>query len=396
MSGATATVDLGAIARNTRAVRAVTPAAVMAVVKADAFGHGAVDVASTALAAGASWLGVTSIEEALALRDAGIDAPILSWLNRIDAPWADAVAQRIDVAVASLEQLEAVAAAAARAHRTARVHLHVDTGMAREGAPMATWDSLCSAAARLEHAGAVAVVGLMGHLPCADDPAHQANARSVEQFALAGVIARAYVRNAPMRHLAASAAVLGGAADDSPHRESATRVPHGDIVRIGAALVGIDSQGTGHVEAAMSVGAPVISVRHVDAGTPVGYGHSHVMSSDTHLALIAMGYADGIPAAAAGKAHVFLAGRPAPIVGRVSMDSIVVDAGTTPPRVGDWATIFGPGRLGEPTAADWARWSGTLAHDIVTGLGARVARVTLPADDVSLGGARREHAAARS
>ncbi len=384
MSGAVATIDLDAVARNTRAMRAMSPSAVMAVVKADAFGHGAIDVARAALGAGATWLGVTSVDEGLELREAGIDAPVLSWLNGPDAPWADALAAGIEVAVSSARQVEAVAAAAINKGIPARVHLNADTGMAREGAPASQWDTLCTTVAELGRSGAVRLTGIMGHLPCADQQGHPATATSVRQFESACAVAAAHVpdaspRNhthasrggrgvAPLRHLAASAAVLGRAP-----------IPVYDLVRIGAALVGIDSFGTGLVEQAMTLRAPVIAVNKAVAGTPVGYGHTEAVATDTHLALLPVGYADGIPVAASGRAWVWLAGRAARIVGRVSMDSIVVDAGPVAPPLGELATVFGSGALGEPTVADWAGWSGTLPHEILTGIGPRVRRVTLPA-----------------
>ncbi|MFB9314090.1 alanine racemase [Nocardioides plantarum] len=177
-AGARLEVDLGAVANNTRLLSACTPGALMAVVKADGFGHGAVGVARTALAHGASWLGVTSIDEALALRAAGLRAPVLSWLNTVDADFVAAVGAGVDVAVPSLAHLEAVT----RAGIGARVHLHLDTGMARDGAAPHEWPALCRAARRAERSGVLRVVGVMGHLGCSDVPDDPANAAGRTAF----------------------------------------------------------------------------------------------------------------------------------------------------------------------------------------------------------------------
>lgn len=376
MSAATAIVDLGAITRNIATIRSMTPAAVMAVVKADAFGHGAVQVARAALGAGASQLGVTSLDEALALREAGIAAPILSWLNGIDAAWDDALRAGIEVAVSSLSQLEGLARTARRAGVLARLHLHADTGMAREGAALHEWPALCARAAQLSREHVITVRGVMGHLPCADAPCASGPMAGVREFETADRIARAAGLCGYARHLAASGAILSApmAIDNAPIRHPLLS-SHYDIVRIGAAMVGIDSHGTGLVEGAMSLSAPVLSVRWADAGTSVGYGHTETLAAGTYLALLPVGYADGVPRSSAGAARVSLGGRVARVVGRVSMDSIVIDAGPTkPPHPGDLATVFGPGHGGEPTVADWASWSGTVPHEIVTGLGPRVQR----------------------
>lgn len=387
MSGAVATVDLGAIARNIVTIRSITPSTVMAVVKADAFGHGAAEVARAALAAGASQLGVTSLEEAHALRSAGIAAPILSWLNGTDAAWGAALRDGIDVAVSSITQLEGLAASARATGGRAHVHLHADTGMAREGAPAQEWARLCARAAKLEREGALAVCGVMGHLACADDPHEAASAAAVEQFDWADRVARAAGLGGYVRHLAASSAVLAVRARSRvlAGRCSSGLTPHYDMVRIGAAMVGIDSHATGMLEGAMSLQAPVLSVRWAEEGTGVGYDHTEHLARGSYLALVPVGYADGVPRSSAGTASVWVGGRRAPIVGRVSMDSVVVDVGPTcPPRPGELATVFGPGAAGEPTVDEWARWAGTIPHEIVTGLGPRVSRrwVNPPREDL--------------
>jgi alanine racemase len=355
-------VDLSAVAANTRTLAARATGDLMAVVKADGFGHGAADVARTALAHGATSLGVTSLAEAWPLRDAGLEAPVLSWLNPVDADFATAVARRIDLAVPDLEHLAAVVAAPGRA----RVHLHLDTGMARDGAAPAEWPRLCRAARLAERRGLVEVVGVMGHLGCADDPADPCNARGRTRFAWGLEVARTCGLRPVHRHLAATAATL------------TDPLSHHTMSRVGAGLVGIDPSGTTRLRPALTLSAPLVSVRRVRAGTPVGYGHTSTTSTSTHLGLVPLGYADGLPRAASGRASLWSAGRRVPVVGRISMDQTVVDLGTTGAEVGDRVLVFGHGDAGEPSVAEWAAWSDTLPHEIVTGIGARVPRRTRP------------------
>jgi len=354
--GARLSVDLEAIAANVRLLAARTPR-LMAVVKADGFGHGAAALASTAVANGATSLGVTSIDEALALRAAGLTAPILSWLNPVDADFESAVRAGVELAVPSLETLASVAAVGG-----ARVHLHLDCGLARDGVPPALWAQLCLAARRAERQGRLRVVGVMGHLARADRPGDPSNALGRTRFAWGVEVARTAGLRPAQRHLAATAAAL------------TDPLAHHTMCRVGAGLVGIDPSGTTRLRPAMTLTAPVVSVRGVRAGTGVGYGHTHVTDRATQLALLPLGYADGLPRSASNLAEVWIRGRRCRVVGRISMDQTVVDLGPEPVLPGETATVFGPGDAGEPTAADWARWSGTIEHEIVTGIGARVHR----------------------
>ncbi|MAS56391.1 alanine racemase [Nocardioides sp.] len=356
-------VDLGAVAANTRTFATRTTGAVMAVVKADGFGHGAPAAAATALAHGASWLGVTSIGEGLALRDAGLHAPVLSWLNPVEADYAAAIGRRLDLAVADLDHLEAVS----RAGIGARVHLHLDTGMARDGCAPDAWAALCRAARRLEVQGVLRVVGMMGHLGCADAPDDPANSRGRTVFGWGLGQARAAGLRPPLRHLAATAATLTDPAS------------HHTMSRIGAGLVGIDPSRSTPLAAALTLTAPVVATRRVPTGTSVGYGHTWVAERPTRLALLPLGYADGLPRAASARAEVLLRGRRRRVVGRISMDQAVIDLGDDDAAPGEVAVVFGPGGQGEPLVSEWASWSDTIEHEIVTGIGARVARRTTPA-----------------
>ncbi|MDT9592661.1 alanine racemase [Nocardioides zeae] len=375
------TVDLGAVAANVRllaARAAASGAATAAVVKADGFGLGAADVARTALAHGASRLGVTSIDEALALRAAGLDAPVLSWLNAVDADFGSALDADVELALPSTAHLAAVVRAwRARARRApALVHLHLDTGLARDGAAPEEWAALCLAARRAERDGTVRAVGVMGHLPDADAgplaaPGADPNAAGRDRFAAGLDEARAGGLRPALRHLAATAATL---------RDPAT---HHTLVRVGAGVVGIDPSETTPLAGPVTLTAPVVTVREVTAGTPVGYGGTWRAPAPTRLALLAVGYADGLPRTASGRAEVLLGGRRVPVVGRISMDQVVVDLGPGDPGLrvapGDVATVMGPPSSAAPTVQEWARWSGLLPHEVLTGLGTRPRRTVLPA-----------------
>jgi len=366
-SGPTLEIDLEAVAANTRLLASRIDGMLMAVVKADGFGHGAVALASTALTHGATCLGVTSVAEALELRRAGVIAPALSWLNPLGADFGAAVRHRVDLAVPTIDHLLAVAAAAAAVGRPAAVHLHADTGLGRDGAAPAEWAELCRRAAVEESRGLVHVVGLMGHLACASTPDHPANLEGRQAFDRFTLAARAAGLRPSVLHLAATAAIL------------TDPLSHHDLCRAGAGLVGIDPSGTTALRPAMTLTAPVVSVREVPAGTGIGYGHTFVTDRPTRLALLPLGYADGMPRTASGRAQVLLAGARCPVVGLVSMDQLVVDVGSVAVAPGDVAVVMGPGDRGEPTAADWARWSDTIPHEIVTGLGRRITRTTIPA-----------------
>ncbi|MFC7788158.1 alanine racemase [Microbacterium sp. MAHUQ-60] len=345
-----------AVAENVRWMRTGGP--VMAVVKADGYGHGALAVACAALAAGAEWLGVTAVSEGARLRDAGVTAPILAWLHPSGIDAELAAAHRIDVAVGSVDEL---AQLIDDARMPVRVHLHLDTGMARGGCPVEDWPTLLRLAHRAREAGRIDVVGVMGHLPDADLADPRAD--------LPWVMRLRHARDTALRagfaplvtHLGATAAAL---------HDSASRF---DLARIGAGLVGIDPAGRSRLAQAGRFTAPVVHSSVVDAGTPIGYGGAHVTERRTRISVIGVGYADGIPRELSPSASVEIAGRRHRIVGRVSMDQIVVDTGDAAFPRGSTATIFGPGGAA-PTVQEWAEWAGTIPHTIVTGIGSRVVR----------------------
>lgn len=360
-TGAELHVDLDAVAHNTAVLASRTDAALMAVVKADGFGHGAAAVARTALAHGASSLGVTSIDEALALRAAGVRAPVLSWLNPVDADVAAARAADVQLAVGGRALLDAVATQAPGS----RVHLQLDTGMARDGASPQEWASLCRAARVWERRGALEVVGVMGHLPCGEDPTSSSSRLGRERFTWGLGTARAAGLRPQVRHLATTAATL------------ADRASHHDLVRVGAGLVGIDPTGAAGLRPALRLTTPLISVRDVVAGTGVGYGHTWTAPRATTLGLLGLGYADGIPRAASSRGEVSVRGRRCQVVGRVSMDMTVVDLGPAlqaGDRIEPGESVTVLGADGAPTPREWAAWADCLEHEILTGIGPRVRR----------------------
>ncbi|WP_219418438.1 alanine racemase [Pseudonocardia nigra] len=369
---AEAVVDLDAIRHNVRVLREGAPGAeLMAVVKADGYGHGAVPVARAALAAGASWLGVCTLEEALDLRAAGITAPLLSWLHLPDEDFTEAVAADVDLSVSSRAHLAAVLAGARRAGRAVRLHLKVDTGLSRSGVQPADWADLLDDAAKAVAEGEAEVVAVWSHLACADTPDHPSLDRQAARLTAAW---RAACERGltPIRHLANAAATM-------------TRPDlHFDLVRPGIAIYGLDPLDRPAAESplrpAMTLRARVALVKRVPAGEGVSYGHEWTTLRETTLALVPLGYADGVPRRLnrEGRMRVLLAGAVRPVVGRVCMDQVVVDCGNDPVREGDVAVLFGPGDHGEPTAQDWADELGTIHYEVVTGVhGNRVTRTTV-------------------
>jgi len=365
---AEAVVDLGAIAHNTALLARRSGTPTMAVVKADGYGHGMVPVAETALAHGATWLGVTSCAEALALRAAGITAPILSWLHGAGDDFGPAIAAGVDLSVSSPLHLRGVAAAARRVGAVAAVHLKVDTGMARGGAFSSDWDQLLADARALAAGGVIQVRGVWSHLACADDPGHPSVPHQIARFEEAVAAARAAGLDPPLRHLANSAATL-----DLPET-------YYDLVRPGLALYGVEpTPGIEHgLRPAMTLRAQAILTKRVPAGTPVSYHHAYATAHASTLVLVPLGYADGAPRRAGDDGQVWINGVRCPIAGIVSMDQFVVDAGDTPVAIGDEVLLFGTGERGEPTVVDWARWAGTNPHEVLTGIGNRVPRGYLP------------------
>jgi len=365
---AEALIDLGAIAHNVGVLRAHAGGAeVMAVVKADGYGHGASQTARAALAAGARELGVATLEEALALRAAGITAPILSWLHLPDEDFGPAIAADVELGVSSPRHLAGVASAARAVGRPAVVSVKIDTGLNRNGVAATEWPALLDALARVQAEGVVEVRGLFSHLACADEPTNPVNDLQAQRLTDALAQARAVGVRPTVVHLANSAAAL-------------TRPDLGfDMVRPGIAVYGltpVPEAGDFGLRPAMTLRARVALIKRVAAGEGASYSHLWTAPRDTTVALLPIGYADGVPRVLTNRLDVWLGGQRRPVVGRICMDQVVVDCGPDGGGVaeGDTAVFFGTGDLGEPLAQDWANALGTIHYEVVTGVHGRVQR----------------------
>lgn len=365
-----AEIDLAALRANVRSLRAhAADAAFMAVVKADAYGHGMVPCARAALEAGATWVGTATPEEALALRAAGVEGRLMCWLWTPGGPWREGVEADLDMSVSGLWALTEVTAAAREAGRTARIQLKADTGLGRNGCTPADWPELVAAALRAEAEGLVRVTGLWSHFACADEPGHPSIAAQLTVFRDMVAYAEDQGVRPEVRHIANSPGTL------------TLPETHFDLVRPGIAMYGISPSpevGTPAdfgLRPVMTLSASLALVKHVPAGLGVSYGHHYVTSGETTLGLVPAGYGDGVPRHASGTGPVLVAGKWRTVAGRVAMDQFVVDLGGDEPPAGTEAVLFGPGDRGEPTAEDWARAAGTIAYEIVTRIGSRVPRV---------------------
>lgn len=366
-------VDLSAISDNLRALRALTSAAhFMAVVKGNAYGHGLVDVAQAALAAGADWLGTAQLTEALALRRAGITAPVLSWLYLATASSdiiREAVDNDVDMSLGSTAQLDVVAGIARSLGRPAAVHLELDSGLSRGGARAEDWPDLVAAARAAEVAGTLTVRGVWTHLAWADVPAHPGNAAAVAVFEEAVRQARGAGLDPQLRHVSSSANIL-----DRPEFAF-------DMVRAGLAIYGLapadhlDPADYG-LRPALTVTAPVVLVKKVPAGTGVSYEHQAITHEARFLGLIPLGYADGIPKGISGRSIVRIGGRRVPVIGKVCMDQFMVDLGPDSGGVGvgDTAVLFGDPGTGAASADEWGAAIGSHGDEIINRIAPRLPR----------------------
>ncbi|MFD6922540.1 alanine racemase [Streptomyces sp. NPDC059944] len=377
---ARAEIDLAALRANVRALRAHAPsAALMAVVKSDAYGHGAVPCARAAREAGATWLGTATPEEALALRAAGLPGRIMCWLWTPGGPWAEAIEADLDVSVSGMWALREVTAAAEAVGAPARVQLKADTGLGRGGCQPADWPELVAAALVAEARGLVTVTGLWSHLACADEPGHPSIQAQLTLFREMVAHAERQGVRPEVRHIANSPATL------------TLPESHFDLVRTGIAVYGISpspevgTPGDFGLRPVMTLSASLALIKHAPAGHGVSYGHHYVTPGETTLGLVPVGYADGIPRHASGTGPVLVAGKWRTVAGRVAMDQFVVDLGGDEPEPGAQAVLFGPGDRGEPTAEDWARAAGTIAYEIVTRIGTRVPRVYVKVNEEQVG-----------
>lgn len=358
-----ATIDVGAISANVRHLRRLTESEVIAVVKADGYGHGAVRSAVAALEGGATRIGVADVTEALALRRGGISAPVIAWLHAPGASFAEAASANIELGISTFDQLLA-AAAGASVDRPVGVHLKLETGLARNGIAPEDYRVVFAEAARLERIGKLRVVGLFSHLSNASIEDDREQLRlfhdGVSVAASAGLAP-------PLRHIAATYAAI-----DLPEARLG-------CVRLGIGMYGLSpfadrSSADLGLRPAMTLRAAVSAVRRVPAGHGVSYGYDYRTPRETTLALVPLGYADGVPRQASGVGPVVINGERFRVAGRIAMDQFVVDVGDHPVAVGDEAVLFGDPTLGAPAVTDWADAAGTINYEIVTRIGPRVVR----------------------
>lgn len=362
---AEAVIDTDAISNNTalllRRLRSVNPAAMlMAVVKADGYGHGAIESVRAALRGGAAAVGVATPTEGLQVRAAGVTAPVLAWLWPAGEDIRPALAAGVELGISSLAHLDAVLAAGAP---FPRIQVKVDTGLGRNGVGPFEIDAVLSAVAAAQRAGRLEVAGLMSHLANADVPGDRSVAEQAAAYRDVLERAERLELRVGVRHLANTPAVI-----DHPDT-------YFDMGRCGVGLYGLNpvTTPTG-LRPAMTLRGTVALTKRVPAGYGVSYGLTYRTSAETTLALIPLGYADGIPRAASSTGEVWLGGRRRRIAGRVAMDQFVVDCGDDDVMAGAEVIIFGPGDQGEPTADEWAQWCGTINYEIVTRIGPRVPR----------------------
>ncbi len=366
MARAEIVVDLDAIRDNVAVLRQRVDRPLMAVVKADGYGHGLLPSARACLAGGADMLGVAVVDEALGLRAAGITAPILAWLAGPGESLAAALEADVDISTGAVWGLGEIQAAARETGRPARVHLKADTGLSRGGATPADWPDLVDAAAKARASGEIEPVALWSHFAYADAPGHPTIDNQLASFAAAVEVAERAGLVGLDTHLANSAATLT--------RPDTWR----DMVRPGIACYGLDPLGGDPADhglrPAMTVRAEVALVKRVPPGSGVSYGHTYVTERETGLALVPVGYAEGIPRNAGNVGPVRIAGARRRISGRVCMDQFVVDVGDDPVRPGDEVLLWGPGTGGEPTAQEWADAVDTIHYELVTRVGGRMTR----------------------
>jgi alanine racemase len=381
-----AEIDTDALARNVARIAAASGAEVCAVVKADGYGHGALLAARAALDGGASWLAVALAEEAIELREAGIDAPLLLLseppLEAVDA----IVAHRLTPTVYRPEFIAALDAAAAAHGRRVGVHLKLDTGMARVGVPEEEWAARCVQLAGCTH---LAVDGCQTHLARADEPSEPTTIEQLERFTrgLATLVAHGIAPE--VVHVANTAGAL---VHTAAWRDAIIRIlPEARlVVRPGIGIYGLDPGGavqaaTHGLEPVLRLTSEVSLVRRIAAGTPVSYGHRWAAPSDGWLATVPIGYADGVPRVLTGRLEVLHRGARRPVAGTITMDQILIWCGDEEAQVGDEVVLIGaqdtpdgPLRI---AVEDWAAMLGTITYEVVTGIGPRVPRVARAPQD---------------
>jgi alanine racemase len=370
MSRAVAEINLNAIESNLKFIKGKTNAQLLAVVKADAYGHGLIPVSKSAIEAGANWLGTALLEEAITLRENGIKVPIIAWLTPCGEDFKSAINLNIDLSISSLEVLNEIIDSGAQLGKKPRLHIEIDTGMSRGGVGD-DWDSFVGEVSKLVKDDKISLVGVWSHFARADEPLEKMNSQQLSIFTDRVTKLINSGIKPEFLHIANSAAAL------------TFKDAHKNIIRWGIGLYGLspdvnymgDSISIG-LKPAMKLKAKLNLVKKVKSGSTVGYGATAVVKQDTKLGVVTLGYADGIPRNANNLAGVFVCGKRAPLIGRVSMDQFVVDLGIESlAKTGDEVIVFGAGNDGEYTIDEWAKACGTINYEIVTRIGPRVPRI---------------------
>ncbi|MFA7323116.1 MAG: alanine racemase [Candidatus Nanopelagicales bacterium] len=371
MTRAQAVISLSAIRHNLEIIRAAAPKSqLLAVVKADAYGHGLAPIAHAAREAGAEWLGVALLSEAVALREAGDEGLLLAWLWTPGDPDLFAcIKAGVQVSVSSMWALIEVVEAAAEAGVIASIHLKLDTGLSRNGSDIEDWHELVTAAKALQSRSRIAVVGIWSHLADAGLGDQDSVAAQRQLFVQGVEVARTAGLEPQFLHLANSAAALS-----YPDTQF-------DLVRIGIGMYGVAPMDPHSAErfglqAAMTLHARLALVKTIPAGQSVSYGGLWTAAEPTRVGLVPLGYADGIPRVVQG-AQVQVNGMRCAVLGQIAMDQFVIELPSSLGEVGagDDVVIFGDGASGAPTADDWGTWSNSIGYEIVTRIGVRVPRV---------------------
>ncbi|MEY3257681.1 MAG: hypothetical protein RL443_690 [Actinomycetota bacterium] len=370
MSRAVAEINLNAIESNLKFIKGKTNAQLLAVVKADAYGHGLIPISKSAIEAGANWLGTALLEEAVTLRENGIKVPIIAWLTPCGEDFKSAINLNIDLSISSLEVLNEIIDSSAQLGKKPRLHIEIDTGMSRGGVGD-DWDSFVGEVSKLVKDDKISLVGVWSHFARADEPLEKMNSQQLSIFTDRVTKLINSGIKPEFLHIANSAAAL------------TFKDAHKNIIRWGIGLYGLspdvnnigDSISIG-LKPAMKLKAKLNLVKKVKSGSTVGYGATAVVKQDTKLGVVTLGYADGIPRNANNLAGVFVCGKRAPLIGRVSMDQFVVDLGIESlAKTGDEVIVFGAGNDGEYTIDEWAKACGTINYEIVTRIGPRVPRI---------------------
>ena len=365
-------VDLAEIRDNVKVLQNLAKnSEVMAVVKADAYGHGLVPVAKAARQGGATWLGTALLEEAISLRNSGDSGRILTWLGSPNDKWQECIDLGIDISVSSIEIASGVIKAAKKIGKKAKIHIKVDTGLGRNGVMPNDLADLTSLLEEATANGLVEVVAVWTHFALADAPSSPTIAKQLEVLDASFKFVESRGFKNLMKHAANSAATL-----TSPHT-------HFDLVRPGIAVYGITPGGeVGKasefgLRPAMTLKAQAALVKDVPAGHGISYGAEYVTKQNTKIALIPLGYADGIPRIAGNKGPVLANGKKFSVAGRVCMDQFVIDIGDLDFSTGDEVILFGDPAQNEPDVEEWAKASQSIGYEIVTRLGSRVPRIYL-------------------